>query len=86
MCAVVPVSRQPTKLQLLTYSVFEAATAKVAGEPGQGLVHLCPDLKVAGIPVVRQVELQADVAEDGHTTTSKLKSQLQLLWARHSHQ
>lgn len=51
----------------------KATTAKVTREPCQCLVHSCPDLLVAGIPVVRQVVLPKDVAEDCSTAKLKLK-------------
>lgn len=53
----------------VAYSMFEASTAKVAWKPGQSLVHLCPQVKVTGVPVIGEVVPLADVAKDGNTAT-----------------
>ena len=51
--------------------MVETPTAKVAREPGKGFVHFGPDLKVTGVPVIREVELFTDVAKDGNTILYK---------------
>ena len=55
-----------------THCVEKAATAKVARKPGKSFIDLCPDLQVSGIPVIRELKLPTDVAEDGNTTTHNM--------------